>query len=189
MDFHVELFDIDSLQRLSGDNTKTTVTILDEDFPGTLGFKITDIRVNKKIQGVEVVLVRTNGSDGEISCMIKTQPLSENNAGGHNAIEWEDYIPIKEKINFDHGETEKIVSIQLLANIQAQVDQAEIANKSDDGLNPVEEAVDLMFKVLIHKAEPEGVKISKKNVCIITIVQQDEEHGEEENEKLLNYFL
>lgn len=72
---------------------------------------MTDIRVNKKIQGVDIVLVRTNGSDGEISCMIKTQPLSENNAGGHNAIEWEDYIPIKEKINFDHGETEKIVSI------------------------------------------------------------------------------
>lgn len=46
-----------------------------------------------------------------------------------------------------------------------------------------------MFKVLIHKAEPEGVKISKKNVCIITIVQQDDEQGEDENEKLLNYFL
>jgi len=46
-----------------------------------------------------------------------------------------------------------------------------------------------MFKVLIHKAEPEGVKISKKNVCIVTIVQQDEAHGEDETEKLLNYFL
>lgn len=45
MDFHVELYDVDSGQRLSGDNTKCTVTILDEDFPGTLGFKITDIRV------------------------------------------------------------------------------------------------------------------------------------------------
>lgn len=49
MDFYVELFDPDSLQRLSGDNTKTTVTILDEDFPGTLGFKITDLRVSKKV--------------------------------------------------------------------------------------------------------------------------------------------
>ena len=51
--------------------------------------------------------------------MIKTDALSENNASKHNAIEWEDYIPIKDKINFDHGETEKIVTIQLLSNIQA----------------------------------------------------------------------
>jgi len=86
---------------------------LDEDFPGTLGFKLTDIRVNKKQQGVDVVVVRTNGSDGEISCMIKTQPLSEDKEadGGHNAIEWEDYIPIKEKVNFENGETEKVVPI------------------------------------------------------------------------------
>lgn len=49
MDFYVELFDIVGLNRLSGDNTRTTVTILDEDFPGTLGFKITDIRVSKKV--------------------------------------------------------------------------------------------------------------------------------------------
>lgn len=48
MDFYVELYDVDSGQRLSGDNTKTRVTILDEDFPGILGFRLTDIRVNKK---------------------------------------------------------------------------------------------------------------------------------------------
>jgi hypothetical protein len=72
MDFYVELYDIDNQQRLPGENTRTTVTILDEDFPGTLGFKVTEIRVNKKVQVVDVVLVRTNGSDGEISCMIKT---------------------------------------------------------------------------------------------------------------------
>lgn len=46
-----------------------------------------------------------------------------------------------------------------------------------------------MFKVLLHKAEPEGVKISKKNICIVTIVQQDDEIGEDESEYLLNYFL
>lgn len=62
-------------------------------------------------------------------------------------------------------------------------------NKSDNEDNQPEEAVDIMFKVLIHKAEPEGVMISKKNICIVTIVQQDDEQDEDENEKLLNYFL
>lgn len=55
--------------------------------------------------------------------MIKTQPLSENattadgTENNHNATEWEDYIPKKEKIVFEHGETEKPVFITLLSNI------------------------------------------------------------------------
>lgn len=48
MDFWVELYDLDTLKRLSGDDTKTVITILDEDFPGTIGFEMTGIRVDKK---------------------------------------------------------------------------------------------------------------------------------------------
>ena len=33
-----------------------------------------------------------------------------------------------------------------------------------------EEIEDVMFKVKLEKAEPAGVKISKKNVCLVTIV-------------------
>jgi hypothetical protein len=53
LDFYVELYDPNVLdtkgkpQRLAGDDTKCKVTILDEDFPGTLGFELTDIRVSK----------------------------------------------------------------------------------------------------------------------------------------------
>ena len=38
LDFFVELYDAETKERLSGDDTKCKVTILDEDFPGTLGF-------------------------------------------------------------------------------------------------------------------------------------------------------
>ena len=50
LDFLVELYEIDSPQkeRIQGDDVVTRVTILDEDFPGNLGFHITDIRVDKK---------------------------------------------------------------------------------------------------------------------------------------------
>ena len=34
----------------------------------------------------------------------------------------------------------------------------------------MEELHDVMFKVKLEKAEPQGVKISKKNVCMVTIV-------------------
>jgi len=37
-DFFVELFDPNNSTRLPGDDTRCKVTILDEDFPGQLGF-------------------------------------------------------------------------------------------------------------------------------------------------------
>lgn len=62
-------------------------------------------------------------------------------------------------------------------------------NRSQDSDNLAEEVVDLMFKILIYKADPSGVLISKKNVCIITIVNEDDEEKDDDNEKLLSYFL
>jgi len=60
--------------------------------------------------------------------------------------------------------------------------------RADDGSS--EESLDVMFKVKIEKAEPVGVKISKKNTCIITILQTDENEAEAvQEEKLLQYFL
>jgi len=50
LDFYVELYDpnkdpSEGNDRLPGDDTRCKVTILDEDFPGTLGFKTTELRV------------------------------------------------------------------------------------------------------------------------------------------------
>lgn len=52
LDFFVELYDPNHInsetgvpEKLKGDDTKTKITILDEDFPGSLGFELTDIRV------------------------------------------------------------------------------------------------------------------------------------------------
>lgn len=47
LDFFVELYDPNTQQRLPGDDTRTRVTILDEDFPGTLGFENTEIIASK----------------------------------------------------------------------------------------------------------------------------------------------
>lgn len=52
-DFFVELFDPLNLGpdqvpiRLDGDDTRCRVTILDEDFPGVIGFAVSDVRVNR----------------------------------------------------------------------------------------------------------------------------------------------
>lgn len=49
------------------------ITILDEDFPGCLGFENTDITVKKGDRHVSVMIKRFDGSDGKISCMIRTE--------------------------------------------------------------------------------------------------------------------
>jgi len=98
MDFAVEIYDPETKKRLPGDDTKTTITILDEDFPGTLGFAITDVRVTKQQERVDITVMRMNGSDGIIQCTIKTLPLAETGGAENNAIEYEDYLPKHDKI-------------------------------------------------------------------------------------------
>ena len=43
LDFYVELYDPITGDRLEGDDTECKVTILDDDFPGKLGFNITEV--------------------------------------------------------------------------------------------------------------------------------------------------
>jgi hypothetical protein len=47
-----------------------------------------------------------------------------------------------------------------------------------------------MFKVKLEKPEPAGVKISKKNVCLVTISKNEEFDKEEEDKrKLIDFYL
>lgn len=47
MDFYIDIYDVNTGKRLSGDDTRCTITILDEDFPGQLGFDLSEIRVTR----------------------------------------------------------------------------------------------------------------------------------------------
>lgn len=54
----------------------------------------------------------------------------------------------------------------------------------------VEEVSDVMFKIVLEKAEPAEVKISKKNVCVVTIIQNELVQKEQDQaSKLMGYFL
>jgi solute carrier family 8 (sodium/calcium exchanger) len=72
LDFFVELYDPKNGEKLFGDDTKCKVTILDEDFPGILGFEVTEMKVSKKQGKVSVTVVRRDGSDGTIQCTFET---------------------------------------------------------------------------------------------------------------------
>lgn len=95
LDFLVELYEIDgpNKSRLIGDDTQCRVTILDEDFPGTLGFEFTDVRVNRGQSGVDVFIKRSEGSDGKISCLVKTETFADSHIQGTTAVEFTDFQP------------------------------------------------------------------------------------------------
>lgn len=68
LDFYVELFNIETEERLAGVDTRCQVTILDEDFPGVIGFQDTEVRVSVNAKEVTITIERFDGSAGEISC-------------------------------------------------------------------------------------------------------------------------
>ena len=182
--------------RLPGDDTRTKVTILDEDFPGTIGFGNTDLRVPKGAQEVEIEVERVDGSDGTIGCMISTEPLTLEPTP-QSAQEFEDYLPKHEKITFKHNETSQKVIIKLVNEKLGAADEAKEFGKqfddeaNEDGEEESEEGdPDLIFKVKIDKPEPNGVKISKKNVCLVTLVRSEEEDKNAASQrKLIEFYL
>ena len=202
LDFYIELYDPNQINsegvpdRLKGDDTRCKVTILDEDFPGSLGFEVTDIRVPKNAQKVDVTIMRMEGADGTISCYIRTEGLSEHQTP-HGAVEFEDYLPKHERVTFVHGENEKTISIMLVREKESGIDQAKLLGEEvpkqiadeEDG-ESAEEVCDVIFKVKLEKPEPQEVRISKKNVCLVTIVKGDDaEKQEDERQKLLEFYL
>lgn len=72
--------------------------------------------------------MRENGSDGKISCIVKSSPETTNtNTGIKNAVEYEDYVPIYDPVYFEHGETEKIVKIDLAPQVNP-IKESELEN-------------------------------------------------------------
>ena len=88
-----------------------------------------------------------------------------------NAKEGEDYTPKAERVVFENGETEKTVVFDLL-NPPTPEQEDKGADGGGEQVKEQEEEheeLDVMFKVTIHGAEPPAVKISKKNVCFVTL--------------------
>lgn len=56
MDFSVELYDPDTNKRYLGDDTITKVTIIDEDFPGIIGFEITSLSVSRDQEYLDIMI-------------------------------------------------------------------------------------------------------------------------------------
>lgn len=121
--------------------------------------------------------------------------MTDKNADGahdpSNAVELEDYLPKYEQVIFETGEMDRTVSISIVNDKVHHIDGKPPGKTADGDENSAEEeAVEVMFKVIIEKSEPVGVKISKRNRAIVTIVSGGEEETQMiQEQKLLEYFL
>ena len=110
-DFWVQLYSHDQEVELRGADTKTRVTIIDDDKPGQIQFE--EEKMIKAIASdgnVMVVVKRKNGSDGTVTVDYNTYSSKEEE---HNAIEGEDYIPKNGTLIFKKGETEQTIEIDI----------------------------------------------------------------------------
>lgn len=68
----MQILDDYSEKRLLGRDTECSVLIQNDDKPGNIGFPDTYLNVRRMDRTVYVKIHRTNGSDGQISCLLNT---------------------------------------------------------------------------------------------------------------------
>jgi solute carrier family 8 (sodium/calcium exchanger) len=163
-DFFVHLLDPNTGAELPGKDCKTRVTIIDDDKPGQLCFEETKVikavapEKDQKESQVDVVILRKNGSDGEVTVKYETVQLDRTD---NTATEGVDYDRAEGTLVFKQGETRGIIKV----TIKARPD----ADMRDDS-----------FGIQLSNITPDGAKLSKKSFMIINIVTDVEEKKKQE---------
>lgn len=155
------------------------MTILDNDRPGIIGFKERFITVRRKDEMTLVVLERTDGCDGDISVKINTKVDIPALTGKEAALPGQDFVEIKDReVEFKSNVT----------SVSIEVHMPDIENVTKAG----EEKDVVSFAIEISDPKPDGVRMSKKNLCFIDILPdsaQDEERELFEKQEMLKYFV
>jgi len=100
-DFYVELYDVNTNERLHGEDTRTRVTIMDDDRPGMLSFA--DNKTHRHVHDqaeCRITIKRSNGSDGDISLDYETYELDKS---ANTASPGVHYEHIKGELKFKHN--------------------------------------------------------------------------------------
>lgn len=148
-DFFVQLFDPMNDSELEGQDTKTRVTIIDDDKPGQICFEEPKgVKAAANEEFAEIVILRKNGSDGIVTVDYDCVQLDSSD---HTATPYKDYEPQKGTLTFQHGETKKSVQVKIIP-------------KGED------EVRDESFGFKLYNCNPEGAKLSKKAMVLVNIV-------------------
>ena len=124
-DFYVELYDPETGDRLPGADTRTKITIIDDDKPGKFGFSSRFLKVSAKDKVAKLRILRQQGTDGQVSIKFRTQELPDANIKAEPNI---DFVPVSGTVTFEQGENEKEVIIPILEreSLEERGDQFEV---------------------------------------------------------------
>mmetsp|Transcript_5925 Transcript_5925/g.6680 ORF Transcript_5925/g.6680 Transcript_5925/m.6680 type:complete len:173 (+) Transcript_5925:739-1257(+) len=110
-DFYIEIYDLETKQRLNGEDSKTTVTILDDDKPGIFGFETRATKVRPKDEKIRLKVVRLDGCDDDIEVKYKTIVPEYLSNPAEPTL---DYLPNEGTLTFESGETMKVIEVAIL---------------------------------------------------------------------------
>jgi len=151
-DFFVQLYEPNTNEELVGQDTKTRVTIIDDDKPGQICFENTKgIKVAPTEEVCEVKVIRKNGSDGRVTVDYETIQLGD---AAQVAVAGQHYEATSGQLVFEHEESEKVVYVKILQSTDEDND----------------EYSDNAFGFQLKNVTPAGAKLSKRSLQIINIV-------------------
>lgn len=155
-DFFVELYDVNTRKKLVGEDTRTRITIMDDDRPGMLSFKEKkQVRHPADQSECRITISRTHGADGDISVEYATYELDNTTSTATAGL---DFDHVSGTLHFQHREVEKDIVVPILHR-----DDLEEDAKRDE-----------VFGVKISNPQPSVVKISKKDRILVEIVTDAE---------------
>ena len=165
-DFFVVIADKKTKDQLDGDDTKCRVTIIDNDNPGTVGFRDREVTVRPKDQVLIVDLERLDGSSGvvEVEILVEAVKDEEKVLNGVPAKEGVDYLPLSkgdQKVVFEPNETKKTIRIDMPGTT--------VKEGKEDTPDSEEEADSAFFEVKIVGVHPEGCRLSRKKILLVEI--------------------
>ena len=114
-DFKVQLVDEKTGRKHAGADTECTVTILDDESPGVLGFSERFINVRRKDAMAVIKVVRTDGADGVAQVRLRTSAADPDRVEGRPAVEGKgkDYVHVDTVLSFEPGVVDATQTIDL----------------------------------------------------------------------------
>ena len=74
-DFYIEIYDPETGERLPGSDTRTKITIIDDDKPGKFGFSSRLLHVCAEDKVAKLKILRQQGTDGQIQLKFRSQEI------------------------------------------------------------------------------------------------------------------
>jgi len=163
-DFFVDLSLLEDCENVEvGDFV--TVTIIDDDHPGILRFKLDELEViqTSADQELNVAIERVKGSSGLISCKYKTED--------DTAVGGRDYVSVEGELEFAEGQLEAVIPLTI----------------KPSGLYEGTE----YFRLVLHSCTPDGVTCDEKceggpETCVLTVSIKPDERAQDRIDRMMS---